>query len=69
MKKSCLLMMIACAALSGCSSLTATKSAASPAPARHSNSASRQYHAQIISEYGDGETRFLNLSPDGDQLK
>ena len=61
-------MLFTCAAFTGCRSVTATKSAARPAPALAAYPAPGQNHAQIISVYGDGETQFLGMLPEGATL-
>ena len=63
MKTSYLLLL--CLLAAGCSSISRADRSSSGVPAHASDNARpAQYHATIISEFSDGETRFLTMAPE-----
>jgi len=64
--KTCCLLLLA-ALFAGCSSVNSAKSGSPAAVAEGpSSSESSQYHARTISEYSEGESKFLNMATNGD---
>lgn len=57
-------LMFMCALFAGCSSVSHT-SQNTNGTAAYANS-EPQYHAHVVTEYSDGATQFLEMSPDDD---
>jgi hypothetical protein len=61
--KTCCLMLL-CASLAGCGSLTSTASRSNNAAVVPVSQRTNQYHARLIAEYSEGESQFLDIAPD-----
>ena len=62
MKLNCLLFVSLI--MAGCSSAPVGQNAAANPPAKTVSSQNVQYHHEVTSEFSDGETKFLKLTPD-----
>jgi hypothetical protein len=52
-----------CALLAGCNSMGTAKTGSVPTPAAASAQPTNQYHARTISEFSEGESKFLDMAP------
>jgi hypothetical protein len=60
-------LLLLCAAFAGCSSMTGAKSGANaPVASVSANPETNRDHARIITEYSEGESKFLEMAPEGD---
>lgn len=64
MKTSYLMLMLTAVVVSGCSSVGKMKSATSPSPAMAFQTDSNPIRSRIISEFGEGEAKFLEMAPE-----
>jgi uncharacterized protein YceK len=62
MKITCLMLL--CAVIAGCSSVSHSNTNSTRMATASTEPA--QYHVHLITEYSDGATKFLEMSPDED---